>query len=57
MRYRGLCLCGGWRYKGVFDREVVIELPGGNPMIQWQESDNHIIQVGPSKYVFKGVIL
>ncbi len=33
--------------KGLSDRKVTIELPGGPLVIEWRESDSHIIMTGP----------
>ncbi len=33
--------------KGLTDRSVTIELPGGKLKLDWRETDNHIIMTGP----------
>jgi diaminopimelate epimerase len=43
--------------KGYCDRKTTVCLPGGKLLINWQESDNHIIQIGPTKHVFKGELV
>ncbi len=43
--------------KGLCNRKTTVILPGGKLLINWQESDNHIIQIGPTKHVFKGELV
>lgn len=38
------------------DRKATIHLPGGDLLIEWQESDNHIMMTGPATSVYKGEI-
>ena len=42
---------------GVTDRNVVIELLGGNLEIEWNENDNHVYMTGPAVTVFEGELL
>ena len=42
---------------GVTDRNVVIELLGGNLKIEWNENDNHVYMTGPAVTVFEGELL
>ena len=44
-------------YSGQFDRKVTIEQPGGNLLIEWQESDNHVIKTGPAKHIYDGQVM
>ncbi len=39
---------------GFADREPFLHLRGGDVLLQWQESDNHIWLTGPAGYVFTG---
>ena len=41
---------------GKAEREVIVHLPGGDLLIQW-EADNRVYMTGPAAYVFKGVLL
>lgn len=38
------------------DRKATVGLPGGDLVIEWRESDNHIYMTGPAKFVFSGTI-
>lgn len=40
--------------KGLCDQKVTVCLPGGKLLVHKQPSDNHIIQIGPTKSVYKG---
>jgi diaminopimelate epimerase len=39
---------------GRSDRNVVIQLPGGDLAIEWREADNHVYMTGPAVEVFSG---
>ena len=39
---------------GYTDRNMIVELLGGNLEIEWNKNDNHIYMTGPAKIVFKG---
>ena len=39
---------------GLTDRKAVVELPGGVLLIEWRESDNHVIMTGPAATSFVG---
>lgn len=39
---------------GRSDRQAQLELPGGNLLIEWSETDNHIYMTGPALRVFAG---
>ncbi len=36
-------------------RKAVLELNGGNLLIEWDETTNHVFQEGPAAFVFEGV--
>lgn len=42
--------------KGITGRKVEIVLDGGTLLIEWRESDNHVLMTGPATYVFEGTI-
>ncbi|MBI60147.1 diaminopimelate epimerase [bacterium] len=44
-------------HSGKFDRKVTIEQPGGNLLIEWQESDRHVIKTGPATHVYDGHVM
>tara|TARA_B100000427_G_scaffold308310_1_gene296439 strand:+ start:12864 stop:13706 length:843 start_codon:yes stop_codon:yes gene_type:complete len=44
-------------FSSKFDRKVTIEQPGGNLLVEWQESDNHVIKTGPAKHVYDGQVM
>jgi diaminopimelate epimerase len=35
-------------------RKVRVTLPGGDLMIDWRESDNHVLMTGPVEFEFEG---
>src|SRR3981189_1613515 len=35
-------------------RKVTVTLPGGDPLIEWRESDNHVLMTGPVAYEHEG---
>ena len=39
---------------GMCDRSVQMKLPGGNLLLQWNASDNHVYMSGPAEFVFDG---
>jgi diaminopimelate epimerase len=41
--------------KGLTGRSVTIELPGGDLVIEWRESDGHILMTGPWELDYEGV--
>lgn len=41
---------------GYTNRNVIVELLGGNLEIEWNEQDNHIYMTGPATTVFEGII-
>jgi diaminopimelate epimerase len=36
------------------DRKVTVTLPGGDLLIEWRESDDHVLMTGPVEYEFEG---
>jgi len=40
---------------GFTERNVIVELLGGNLEIEWNEEDNHIYMTGPATTVYKGI--
>jgi diaminopimelate epimerase len=51
----GACaVCVAGVLTGRSDRNVVIQLPGGNLAIEWREADNHVYMTGPAVEVFRG---
>lgn len=41
---------------GLVDRTCTVQLPGGNLLIHWSETDNRIAMTGPAELVFTGKI-
>lgn len=39
---------------GLTDRQATVSLKGGDLLIEWSESDNHVYMTGPAAVVFKG---
>ncbi|MPT25087.1 MAG: diaminopimelate epimerase, partial [Starkeya sp.] len=39
---------------GLTGRRVTISLPGGDLVIDWRESDDHILMTGPAEFEFDG---
>lgn len=39
---------------GVSDRKAIIELPGGELVIDWDINNNHVYKTGPAAFVFSG---
>jgi diaminopimelate epimerase len=40
----------------LLERRVNVALPGGDLLIEWRESDGHILMTGPFTYEFEGVL-
>lgn len=40
--------------RGLADREVAIDLPGGQLTIAWRESDGHVLMTGPAELEWEG---
>jgi diaminopimelate epimerase len=36
------------------DRKVTVTLPGGDLLIEWRESDDHVLMTGPVEFEFEG---
>ena len=36
------------------DRKVTVTLPGGDLLIDWRESDDHVLMTGPVAYEYEG---
>jgi diaminopimelate epimerase len=36
------------------DRKVRVTLPGGDLLVEWRESDNHVLMTGPVEFEFEG---
>lgn len=41
---------------GVSERKATVHLPGGDLLIEWRESDNHVYMTGPAVQVFEGSV-
>ncbi len=41
--------------KGLTGRRVTVELPGGNLLIEWRETDGHILMTGPWSLDYEGI--
>ena len=48
-------MAAGARIK-IIDRKCQITLPGGDLMMEWRESDDHVLMTGPVAYEFEGVL-
>ena len=48
-------MAAGARIK-IIDRQCRITLPGGDLMMEWRESDDHVLMTGPVAYEFDGVL-
>ena len=35
-------------------RKVTVTLPGGDLLIEWRESDDHVLMTGPVAYEYEG---
>ena len=40
--------------RGLADRKVEVELDGGKLLLEWRESDSHMLMTGPGTTVFLG---
>jgi diaminopimelate epimerase len=43
--------------KGYCDREATVTLPGGDLLIQWRESDDHVLMTGPVELESEGTFV
>jgi diaminopimelate epimerase len=48
-------MAAGARIK-IIERKCRITLPGGDLMMEWRESDDHVLMTGPVAYEFDGVL-
>lgn len=44
-------------FSGKTQRKVDVKLPGGHLLIEWQQSDNHVIMTGSSTKIFEGYVI
>ena len=42
--------------KGLTGRSVTVTLPGGPLLVQWRESDDHILMTGPYELNYEGTL-
>jgi len=42
--------------RGLTDRKVAVEMDGGELLIEWRESDGHVLMTGPVEFEFSGVL-
>jgi diaminopimelate epimerase len=42
--------------RGLTDRKATVEMDGGDLVIEWRESDNHVLMTGPVAFEFNGVL-
>ncbi len=42
---------------GKTDRKVTVSLKGGDLLIDWDESNNHVYMTGPAEEVYKGILV
>lgn len=42
--------------RGLTGRKVWVSLPGGDLLVEWRESDDHVIMTGPVAYEFDGAL-
>ena len=42
--------------RGLAERKATIEMDGGELIIEWRESDNHVLMTGPVAFEFTGVL-
>ena len=51
----GACACAvAGVLSGRSNREVTVQLTGGELQVEWRAADNHLYQTGPAKFVFDG---
>jgi len=41
---------------GATDRTATVSLKGGDLLIEWNESDNHVYMTGPAAVSFRGTL-
>ena len=42
--------------KGLTGRKAVMALPGGDLVIEWRESDDHVLMTGPTELEHEGTL-
>jgi diaminopimelate epimerase len=42
--------------KGLTGRKAVVALPGGDLIIEWRESDDHVLMTGPTELEHEGTL-
>ena len=42
--------------RGLTTRKVAVEMDGGDLVIEWRESDNHVLMTGPVEFEFAGTL-
>jgi diaminopimelate epimerase len=42
--------------RGLTGRKVAVEMDGGELLIEWRESDNHVLMTGPVAFEFTGML-
>jgi diaminopimelate epimerase len=42
--------------RGLTDRKAVVEMDGGELLIEWRESDGHVLMTGPVEFEFNGML-
>jgi diaminopimelate epimerase len=42
--------------RGLTDRKATVEMDGGDLIIEWRESDGHVLMTGPVAFEFNGVL-
>jgi diaminopimelate epimerase len=42
--------------RGLTGRKVAVEMDGGELLIEWRESDNHVLMTGPVAFEFSGML-
>jgi diaminopimelate epimerase len=40
--------------RGLTDRKAIVSLPGGDLVIEWRESDGHVLMTGPVELEHEG---
>jgi diaminopimelate epimerase len=40
--------------KGLTDRRATLSLPGGDLLIEWRETDDHVLMTGPTELEHEG---
>ncbi len=56
LRFRFLRHARGRLLRSLSDRRAVVILDGGELIIEWRESDSHVIMAGPASLAYKGTL-